>query len=422
MTDLRHLSLGPLQDGARVIILGGGPAGVACGLRLRRRAEALGRRLTVTIIEGKDFTSESHYNQCIGVLSPPLPALLEEDLGIDFPYHLTRGEIREYVIHASRHQLRLPDEASPSIALRRVQFDSYMMEQARQRCVAIVPAQAMDLELHAQAVLVYTDSQPVEGDVVVGAFGLDEGTATLFARHTSYRQPEALSSVVTKYHPGDHAMAAFGPRIHAFLPAEAPIEFAAVTPKGNHLAINIAGRDVDAVRMRAFLKEGTVRAVLPNLDQAGQSDPHDLRFYKGRFPISQAKGYYGDRYVMVGDSAGLVRAFKGKGVTSAVQTGIRAADAMFDVGISRQAFEAGYHKANLDILRDLPYGHAMRLAVIVMARTGMMDAVIRAADQEPRLRRALLGAVSGHESYRQVWSDGLAPRSLAAVVRRLITG
>ena len=420
MTDLRHLSLGPLQDGARVIILGGGPAGVACGLRLRRRAEALGRRLTVTIIEGKDFTSESHYNQCIGVLSPPLPALLEEDLGIDFPYHLTRGEIREYVIHASRHQLRLPDEASPSIALRRVQFDSYMMEQARQRCVAIVPAQAMDLELHAQAVLVYTDSQPVEGDVVVGAFGLDEGTATLFARHTRYQQPQALSSVVTKYHPGDHAMAAFGPRIHAFLPAEAPIEFAAVTPKGNHLAINIAGRDVDAVRMRAFLKEGTVRAVLPNLDQAGQSDPHDLRFYKGRFPISQAKGYYGDRYVMVGDSAGLVRAFKGKGVTSAVQTGIRAADAMFDVGISRQAFEAGYHKANLDILRDLPYGHAMRLAVIVMARTGMMDAVIRAADQEPRLRRALLGAVSGHESYRQVWSDGLAPRSLAAVVRRLI--
>jgi len=420
VTDLRHLSLGPLQDGARVIILGGGPAGVACGLRLRRRAEALGRRLTVTIIEGKDFTSESHYNQCIGVLSPPLPALLEEDLGIDFPYHLTRGEIREYVIHASRHQLRLPDEASPSIALRRVQFDSYMMEQARQRCVAIVPAQAMDLELHAQAVLVYTDSQPVEGDVVVGAFGLDEGTATLFARHTRYQQPQALSSVVTKYHPGDHAMAAFGPRIHAFLPAEAPIEFAAVTPKGNHLAINIAGRDVDAVRMRAFLKEGTVRAVLPNLDQAGQSDPHDLRFYKGRFPISQAKGYYGDRYVMVGDSAGLVRAFKGKGVTSAVQTGIRAADAMFDVGISRQAFEAGYHKANLDILRDLPYGHAMRLAVIVMARTGMMDAVIRAADQEPRLRRALLGAVSGHESYRQVWSDGLAPRSLAAVVRRLI--
>ena len=421
MTDQRHQSLGPLGDGARVIILGGGPAGVACALRLQRRAEAVGRRLTLTIIEGKDFTNESHYNQCIGVLSPPLPALLEEDLGIDFPYHLTRGEIREYVIHGLRHQLHLPDETSPSIALRRVQFDAYMMEQARQRCVGIVPARAMDLELHAQTVLVYTDSQPVEGDVVVGAFGLDEGTATLFARHTRYQQPQALSSVVTKYHPGDHAMAAFGPRIHAFLPAEARIEFAAVTPKGNHLAINIAGRDVDAARMRAFLKEEMVRDVLPNLDQAGQNDPNDLRFYKGRFPVSQAKGYYGDRYVMVGDSAGLVRAFKGKGVTSAVQTGIRAADAMFDVGISRQAFEAGYHKINLDILRDLPYGQAMRLAVIVMARTGMMDAVIRAAAQEPRLRRALLGAVSGHEPYRQVWGDGLAPRSAAAVVRRMIS-
>jgi flavin-dependent dehydrogenase len=374
----------------------------------------------VTIIEGKDFTRESHYNQCIGVLSPPLPTLLKQDLCIDFPYHLARGEIREYVIHASRQQLCLADEMSPSIALRRVQFDAYMMDQARQCSMTIVPARALDLDLDAEGVLVYTESQPVEGDVVVGAFGLDEGTASLFSRHTSYRKPQALGSVVTKYHPGDEAMAAFGPRIHAFLPADVHIEFAGVTPKGNHLAINIAGRDVDARHMQAFLHEETVRAVLPNLDRAGQTHPSDLRFYKGGFPVSQARGFYGDRYVMVGDSAGLVRAFKGKGVTSAVQTGIRAADAMFDVGISRLAFEIGYNKVNVDILRDLPYGHAMRLAVIAMARSGIMDAVLRAAAQEPRLRSALLGAVSGRVPYRRVWSDALSLRSMVAVVRRLI--
>jgi flavin-dependent dehydrogenase len=309
---------------------------------------------------------------------------------------------------------------SPSIALRRVQFDAYMMDQARQCSMTIVPARALDLDLDAEGVLVYTESQPVEGDVVVGAFGLDEGTASLFSRHTSYRKPQALGSVVTKYHPGDEAMAAFGPRIHAFLPADVHIEFAGVTPKGNHLAINIAGRDVDARHMQAFLHEETVRAVLPNLDRAGQTHPSDLRFYKGGFPVSQARGFYGDRYVMVGDSAGLVRAFKGKGVTSAVQTGIRAADAMFDVGISRLAFEIGYNKVNVDILRDLPYGHAMRLAVIAMARSGIMDAVLRAAAQEPRLRSALLGAVSGRVPYRRVWSDALSLRSMVAVVRRLI--
>jgi len=417
----RRPSLGPLQDGARVIILGGGPAGVACSLRLYRRSQSAGRHLTVTIIESKDMPGGGHYNQCIGVLSPPLPTLLKEDLNIDFPYHLARNEIREYVLHGSRNQLSLPDEVSPSLALRRVQFDAYMMEQAKQRCASVVLARAMDLEFDASGVLVYTESQPVEGDVVVGAFGLDEGTASLFARRTSYRRPRAMSSVVTKYHPGEEAMAAFGPRIHAFLPADVHIEFGSVTSKGDHLAINIAGRDVNARRLEAFLRDDTVRAVLPNLDRASQIKSDDLQFYKGRFPISLAKDYFGDRYVMVGDAAGLVRAFKGKGVTSAVQTGIRAADAMFDVGISQRAFETGYHTVNMDILRDLPYARAMRLAVIVMARTGLMDAVIRAAAHDPRLRGALLGAVSGHEPYKRVWRDSLAPSSAAAVLRQLFS-
>jgi flavin-dependent dehydrogenase len=415
----RPPSLGPLADGAHVIILGGGPAGAACAIRLQRRAAAGARRLRVTIIEGKDFHGQSHYNQCIGVLSPPLPTLLKDDLDIAFPQHLGRGEIREYVLHAGGQQMRLPDEDAPSIALRRVQFDAYMMEQARRCGASIVSARAMDIEFHAQSVLVYTESQPVEGDVVVAAFGLDAGTAGLFTRHTNYRQPQALSSVVTKYDPGPEAVAAFGPRIHAFLPADVHIEFGGITPKGDHLDINIAGRDVDARCMRAFLRLETVRSVLPNPDLADLSDRGDPRLYKGRFPISRAAGYFGDRYVMVGDASGLVRAFKGKGVTSAVQTGIRAADAMFDVGISHQALEAGYHRVNHDILDDLPYGHAMRLAVIAMARTGMMKAVLRAAHEEPRLGRALLGAVDGRMPYREVWKDSLAPRSVAAILRHL---
>ena len=36
-------------------------------------------------------------------------------------------------------------------------------------------------------------------------------------------------------------MIAFGNRIHAFLPTSPRIEFGAITPKGNHLTINIAG-------------------------------------------------------------------------------------------------------------------------------------------------------------------------------------
>ena len=75
------------------------------------------------------------------------------------------------------------------------------------------------------------------------------------------------------------------------------------------------------------------------MHQEQSIEPNHLVYFKGRFPRSLAHNYYGDRYVMIGDAAGLVRAFKGKGVTTAVMTGIRAAETILNHGISHQAQE-----------------------------------------------------------------------------------
>lgn len=409
----------PSAGNRRVVIIGGGPAGTACALALHRLAAETDRRVQITLLEGKQFAGERHYNQCVGVLSPPLPSLLEDHLGVPFPYHLSRGEIRGYVLHTANEQVVLVGDVEPSIALRRVQFDAYMLERVRERGITVLSARAVDLEFHAERVVVYTENAPLEADVVVGAFGLDEGSAAMFARLTPYRPPQALSSVVTKYHPGQEAMTSFGPYIHAFLPSHPRVEFGAVTPKGNHLTINIAGRRVDAQLMQTFLDLPAVRAVLPNLSQAGQYDPNDLRYFKGRFPCSLARGYYGDRYVMVGDAAGLVRAFKGKGVTSGVLTGIRAARTILQAGISFQAFHDHYRQANQDIIQDLPYGRVMRLLTIFLARYGLLDPVLRAAQADRDLRSALFDAVSAHAPYGQVLRRTLRPACLLAIVRQM---
>lgn len=413
--------MGPLSDGSRVVIIGGGPAGVACGLACLRMALARGPRIAVTIIEGKDFNEERQHNQCLGVLSPPLPALLEQELGLPFPWNLSRGEIQEYVLHSEHEQLALGGEHFTSVALRRVQFDAYMLQAAREHGVEVLPARAVDLEFHSQGVVVYTDSAPLEGEVVVGAFGLDGGSAEMFERHTRYRRPAFIDTLVTKYHPGEEAMARFGPRIHAFLPAHPRIEFAAITPKGNHLSIVVAGRRIDAGLMRRFLALPGMRAQLPDLERAGQWDPNDLRFFKGRFPRSLARAYFGDRYVMVGDAAGLVRAFKGKGVTTAIQTGIRAAEAMLQAGISQRAFQAHYRQANREIIRDLPYGKLMRLLAIGLAQSGLLDQILRAARREPRLQTALFDAVSGRTTYREVLGNSLSPGSVVAFFRAALS-
>jgi flavin-dependent dehydrogenase len=410
--------LGPLTGGSRAVIIGGGPGGVAAAIALKEGAEALGREVSVILVEGKQFAG-GHHNQCVGVLSPTIAELMERELNIPFPSQLGRCHIYGYVLHTGMQAITLDGEEQPSVSLRRVQFDAYMLEAARQRGIEIYPARATGLEFHDNRVVIYTENTPLAAEVVVGAFGMDEGTGVLFQRAVGYRPPASLSSVVTKYHPGPEGMLQFGNRIHAFLPRASRIEFGGITPKGNHLTINIAGKTVDANLMDAFLAMPQVRQVLPCFENAGRLDAQDLRYFKGRFPCGLAQRFTGDRYVMVGDAAGLVRAFKGKGVTSAVQTGLRAAHVILHQGISGEAFRA-YHAANRDITSDLPFGQAMRYLTILASRLGLMGVVVRAAEHNPGLQQALFDAVSANQPYWQVIRHSLTFRAMRAMILALV--
>ena len=129
------------------------------------------------------------------------------------------------------------------------------------------------------------------------------GNSKYSVSFTVFDLSPSLTSVVTKYHPGQDGMAAFGDRIHAFLPGTPGIEFGAVIPKGNHLTITVAGAAADAHRMDTFLHLPMVRHVLPCLENAGQFDTGDLSYFKGHFPRGLGRRIAGDRFVVVGDAA-----------------------------------------------------------------------------------------------------------------------
>lgn len=406
----------------RVVIIGGGPGGTACAMALQRKAAQQDRQVDITIIEGKQFVHEKHYNQCVGVLSPPLPELLENELGIPFPMQLCLVGIHGYVLHSAKEQITLQGAGEDSYALRRVQFDQYMLDQVHQAGIEILHARAVDLEFHSDKVIIYTENLPLEADVVVGAFGLDEGSAAMFSRQTDYRPPKAMNSLVTKFDPHNQAESNMSGYIHAFLLSNPRIEFGAITPKCTHCTINIAGDTVDAPLMDRFLSQEQVRKVLPELNGGQVQQNHNLIYFKGRFPRSLAHSFYGDRYVMIGDAAGLVRAFKGKGVTTAVMTGIRAAKTILEYGYSKQTFHDHYRTANQDIIQDLPYGHAMRLLTIIMRRIGLINPVLRAAENTPNLQSALFDAVSAHALYREVFAKSLRPNTVIAILRAMLSG
>jgi flavin-dependent dehydrogenase len=399
-------------------VVGGGPGGVGVALALDNLARQMGRRLDITLYEGKVFAGEQHFNQCVGVLSPPIETILEKSLGVPFPRQLIQREITGYVLHADRRSILIESDDPPGYSVRRVHFDAYMVEQARARGIKVITSRVTDLEFHANRVIVYSESGISEAAVVVGAFGADAGTTAAFAEATAYQAPRFLRTVVTKLHPPPEFMQNFGNHIHAFLLSIPRIEFGGITPKGDHLTLNIAGAHVDAATMQRFLHCPAVQAVLPCLN-APQRD-NDLAFFKGRFPTAQARAFYGNRYVLVGDAAGLVRPFKGKGVNSALLSGTWAAQTMMTAGISARAFRE-YHRACREITDDLLYGKVMRALAIGLSKSRLFDTIILLAEQDARLRRALFGAVSAHRTYRDIVHELLDARWFARMALRVAT-
>jgi len=156
---------GPLTNGSKAVIIGGGPGGSACAVALLHMAKQSGLDIQVTIYEGKVFADKSHYNQCVGVVSPPITSILEDQLRIPFPYHLTQRRINGYVLHGRRRSLTLDGpEDKASYALRRIEFDHYMLEQARLAGAEVMQCRVTDLEFHHDEVHIYSESDCRQAD------------------------------------------------------------------------------------------------------------------------------------------------------------------------------------------------------------------------------------------------------------------
>jgi flavin-dependent dehydrogenase len=404
--------MGPLRDGQTVAIIGGGPAGASCAIALLNAAQARGVHIEVIIYEGKDFSGELHHNQCVGVLSPPLDTVMSDGLGVAFPSHLVQRTVTKYVLHSDHQDLELEGDGAPAYTVSRVRFDDYLLWQARSRGAKLVRSRVTDLEFFWDRVIVYAESESRSVDVVVAAFGLDEGSGQFLLRATgvrgaeAYRAPDCVHSIVTRVPEDEAGLESLGTAIHAFLPSDRAIEFGAVTPKRDHLTINIAGATVTARNMDQFLRLPSVRRVLP----AG-FDPIACPpvYFKGHFPVNTARGICHDRYVSVGDASGLLRSFKGKGVTYACITGLRAARAMIGEGICKEAFRKAYLGECGEILADIPYGQVVRWLAIQGSRYGLIDSVISQARGDAILRRALFDAVSANRFYREIVADVMKP-------------
>ena len=407
-----------INDGDTVCVVGGGPGGSACAMVLLQEARQLGRKIRVVLIEHKKFSENRHYNQCIGVLSPPFEDILKNELDLTLPENLVLNDMEGYCLHSDLLSLDLiGEESGRSVSVTRSKFDAFMLEEAQKAGAQVVHNRVTSIEVNHDGVLVYSEGDNFKCAVVVGAFGLDDGTCRIFEQGTPYCQPDFLNTVITRLYPGEEFIQSMGSTIHAFLLSHPGLEFGAVTPKGEHISINIAGRKVSSHIMMEFLRSVPVQRFLP---------PHKrrekpLNYFKGKFPIAPARNLFGDRYVTIGDAAGLMRPFKGKGINSAINTGIYSARSIMRHGVSKQAFAENFYQDCSVLTEDLPFGRGVRILTNLATRFKFMDHMIAVAAERPDFMKAMFGSVSGHDPYKKIIME-TASLSLAFTFAQKILG
>lgn len=408
--------------GKTVAVIGGGPGGSAAAIRLARLSKERDLSLRILLFEGKDF--ERHYNQCVGVLSPPIEELLQCRLEVDLPYEIFKRQIFGYRLHAGKKEILLvgPHRGGATYAVRRVAFDRFLLSCAERAGVEVFRNRVTWIDFPSggrQKVFLYTEGGMARADALVGAFGLDDGMIDIFEASTKgrYRRPgRFMHTYVTKIHTDRHFIEQkLGDIIYAYLfpPGLPNLEFGAVTPKGDHIIVNVAGHRASVEDMFAFLSLDAVREHLPPVF------PDTQEVYRGKFPGAPGRGAIGEHYLTVGDATGWLRPFKGKGINMAIETGILAAETIVEHGISLASFRT-YEERTADLRSDYLYGTWMRHLCKAGEVAGTLGTVLTMAKLDQGVHDALFNAVSGHDSFRNIFRRYARPRVLADVVRHFL--
>jgi flavin-dependent dehydrogenase len=402
-----------------VSVIGGGPSGSSAAIRLLRKCRENDLDHQVFLFEGKDF--EIQYNQCAGVLSPPIEDILHDEMGVELPYAMFKRHIRGYRLHAGGNEILLVGERreGPHFAVRRAIFDRFMLEKASEEGVRVIRSRVTGIEFYGSGTdgqaFIYSEEGTFVSDYVIGAFGLDDGMLDILERSTGrYHRPEKyMTTYVTKFHTDRKFIEKkLGDIIYAFLypPVSPKVEFGAITPKGDHLVVNIAGVGITVDDFFNFLTLKEVREHLPDVE-AGL-----FSVYRGKFPSSPARGVTGPMYLVTGDATGFLRPFKGKGITTAVQTGIYAADAVVDhylTGAQLNSYEAKCK----ELMRDYIFGTGAKALIRVAEKIGVLSAIIEASKLDRELYDALFNSVSGGDSFRNILKRNLNVKSVLSVLK-----
>ena len=367
-----------LRNGARVAVIGGGPAGSFFSYFLLDMANRIGLDIHVDIYEPRDFScpAPKGCNMCGGIISESLVQYLAAE-GINLPPTVVQRGIDSYMMHMDvgsanietpRHEKRIGAVhrgAGPRTIpeTKWESFDGHLQSLATGKGAQLIPERAREIT----------------------------------------RMADGRLQVRIK-----------GNSMHVFLLEIPRLEFAAIIPKGDYVTVCLLGEDINAELVRDFLNAPEVMGCFPpdwNFDQpACHCGP--------RINVQGAAEPFGERIVFLGD-CGLTRLYK-DGIGAAYRLAkIVAVTAVFE-GISADDFRRHYWPACRHIEVDNTIGRLIFIIVRLIqkqrfARRAVLHMVTDEQHHESGQRRmstVLWDTFTDSAPYREVFISTLHPAFL----------
>ncbi|MCP4253410.1 MAG: hypothetical protein GY775_08360 [Candidatus Scalindua sp.] len=388
-----------LNDGAKIAVLGGGPAGSFFSIFALKLARQIGKNIDLTIYENKSFSHEgpSSCNMCAGVVSESLVQMLAIE-GICLKPPIVQRAIDTYCFQTTGGDVFLnspskqkgiatvyrgggpvnqtASEIDYEHESERKSFDDFLLDCAEKEGAKVENVRIENIKLNnGRPVIFSKKDQLPDADLVVGACGINTKIIQSFEElGIGYTRPSTIKAYQSEIHIGEQNVSdMFGNAVYVFLINQPGVKFAAITPKGSYVTISMLGKDVTRQTVIDFLNHPEVKKKFPD----SWDIPDAFCRCVPKINVGAARHPFTDRIVMIGDASS-ARLYK-DGIGSAYLTAKAAANTAILYGVSEADFRKNYYPSCRKINRDNIFGK------IIFAFTDTIN-------QTPIIREALLNA------------------------------
>ena len=438
-----------LREGARVAVVGGGPAGSFFAHHVLREARRLDRHIEVLIIEkhgtydaGFDCLQSRGCNFCAGGISPRLDEILGAH-GLVVPDEIIQGRIDHVWIQGQwkNFRLRVPEGMAMysvfrgSLPGRRgggaPGFDAFLLGQAVREGARVVHGEVQSLSYASSGLpclSLRTDAgelTSLEADFVAIASGInahcgldyreDNLVDSIRRLNPSFAPGRSRRTLIFELDLGADYLERHMHREVYFVEygsKRLALEHIALVPKGRFLTVALMGGCIDKASLpgdsqsiiHEFLALPQIARILPGISTA----PVACTCFP-RMTVTTARSPFGERFAIVGDAVG--SRLNKDGLFSAHLTASRLAQTVLHEGIDRASLARGYGATVRWLAADNRYGRMVFAASRVAFMRPLMSRITYQAyateykvrDESNRpLSRVLWKIASGTADYRDV--------------------